>query len=137
MERGGTLTSSHFNRAHGILLVYSIDDLTSLSRLSHWKENALRYAKGSKMFLVGNKVDLDTHEQEVKDSTAEGFAGKHEIPTDRIFRISAKTEKGFSELFTTVGTVLKKETEPSLPHVNPFRIDPNDEKDGKKSGCCR
>lgn len=136
MEKAGTLTSNHYKGAHGVLLTYAINDLSSLGTLPGWKENAARYSEDATYFLVGNKIDVGDYEIEVKESTICGFCQKYDIPIDNAFYISAKTEDGFQDMFKSIAKILKKSHIGQTATNKGFRIvfDETDHK--QKSGCC-
>ena len=137
MERAGTLTSNHYKGAHGVLLTYAINDVSSLGTLPSWKENAARYSKDATYFLVGNKIDVNEYEREVKESTIAGFCEKHSIPFDNAFYISAKTEDGFTDMFRSIAKILKKSHVGQMEPNKGFRIvlDATDNKETRK--CCQ
>ena len=135
MEKAGTLTSNHYKGAHGVLLTYAVNDVSSLGTLPSWKENAGRYSKDATYFLVGTKADVGDYEVEVKESTITGFCQKHGIPTDNCFYISSKTEKGFKEMFKSVAKVLKKTSVSQPESSKGFHIVLDETDSGKKS-CC-
>lgn len=60
-ERFLTLSSVYYRGAHGVLLVYSVVDRNTFSRINSWIGNIDRYCTDSEppaMILVGNKADL-------------------------------------------------------------------------------
>jgi len=136
MEKAGTLTSNHYKGAHGVLLTYAVNEISSLGTLPSWKENASRYSKEATYFLVGNKIDVGDYEKEVKESTISGFCQKHSIPFDNAFYISAKTDDGFKDMFKSIAKILKKSHIGQTEQNKGFRIvlDATDNKD--RSKCC-
>ncbi len=133
MERAGTLTGGHYSGAHGVLLTFAVDDISSLGALNGWKENALRYTEQPVFFLVGNKIDVD--DSEVKESSISAFCERHNIPEENCFAVSAKEDDGLDEMWQNIASDLMKSSTPHLKKNNdPFCIKPRDETDGR--GCC-
>lgn len=134
MEKAGTLTGGHYSLANGVLLTYAVDDVSSLSSLHGWKENALRYTENAVFFMVGNKIDVPNHDIEVRDSTIAAFCEKHHISESNVFKVSAKTDEGIAEMFKKITQVLDFSEIPTTRKQSGFNIQPGDEPDGKK--CC-
>lgn len=62
-EKFRTLTSSYYRGAHGVIMVYGVDDPESLKHLeTAWLEEARRYVNNPNAvyMIVGNKSDLPT-----------------------------------------------------------------------------
>lgn len=58
-ERFGTVTSSFYRAAHGVILVYDVTDKKSLANVRCWNEEIERYSRTSICkILVGSKSDL-------------------------------------------------------------------------------
>lgn len=136
MEKAGTLTSNHYKGAHGVLLTYAVDDVSSLGTLPSWKENAARYSQDAVYFLVGNKIDVGDYEIEVKESTINGFCEKHGIPLDNAFYISAKTAEGFKDMFKSIAKILKTSHIGQTEQNKGFRIILDETDNKRKTGCC-
>ena len=136
MEKAGTLTSTHYKGAHGVLLTYSVTDVSSLGALPSWKENASRYSEDATYFLIGNKIDAGEYDFEVKESTITGFCQKYSIPIDNAFYVSAKNEDGFKDMFKSVAKILKKSHVGKTEQSKGFRIVLDETDNRKKEGCC-
>ncbi|CAG5135901.1 unnamed protein product [Candidula unifasciata] len=98
VERFRTLTRNFFRNTSAVLLVFSVDEPSTLSYLSKWEENVKEYAPTAQRFLIGNKVDKD---QLVSQEAAQHFAAFHNC--EFVFMTSAKTGQGISEVLSTVG----------------------------------
>ena len=60
-ERTRTSTSSYYQRAHGIIVVYDVTDKASFNNVKHWVQAIAIYAADSvDKLLVGNKCDLSS-----------------------------------------------------------------------------
>ena len=115
MERKNSLTSNYYKAAHAVLLVFAVDDSSSLNALSKWIEDVSRYApEETKTFLVGNKVDLDKEEFQVETSRVKSFAVNSKMTGS--YLVSALTGEGVMEMFDDVVRELKRGSlKPSMP----------------------
>ena len=94
VERFRTLTQNYYRGAHAVILVFSVDDESSLQCLVHWACDTLEFCPDAIKVVVGNKVDLRS---EVKSESVTQFADKYDC--DSIFYVSAKTGKGIEQTF--------------------------------------
>eukprot|EP00794_Sanderia_malayensis_P018932 gene18932-20837_t len=136
MERAGTLTGGHYSGAHGVLLTYALDDVNSFNDLRGWLENALRYTENAVLFVVGNKVDLDQGDIEVRSSMVTSFCEEHGIHANNCFTVSAKDDEGLDSMWQEIVKTLLASSVPHQQKVKGFQIIPKDEKDGPLSKCC-
>ncbi|KAG1701792.1 hypothetical protein DVH05_010285 [Phytophthora capsici] len=128
-ERYRAITSSHYRRAAGALVVFDISSReTFINAQDHWLKE-LKAAAGLSstlmncLMLVGNKVDLESHviqdvnyvDQELHESTASTLGLMH-------CRASAKTcynvRRAFEELVIAIYNADKKKTQ--KPDVEPI-----------------
>ncbi|KAG9099255.1 hypothetical protein FRC06_005452, partial [Ceratobasidium sp. 370] len=76
-ERFHAMTQSHYRRAHGVFLVYSIADLGSFNRCTEWlSEIRANVDESVPIMLIGNQVDRSA-ERVVQTSQGQGFALQH------------------------------------------------------------
>ncbi|KAI1286054.1 Ras-related protein RABD2b [Halotydeus destructor] len=102
LERVSSITSSYYKFAKAALLVYSLNNIESFHCLSQHLL-ILSMAEVSQVFLIGNKTDLTPYE--VTDADLEQF--QEQFPKfDGVYRISAKTNDGVQEMFTTIADKL-------------------------------
>ena len=98
-ERFRVLAPMYYRGAHAAILVYSITDDASFTEIDYWvnsvKENA---GADVALFLVGNKVDLETNRQV---SEAAGAAKAKDVGAS-FMETSAMTGSGIDDLFRTV-----------------------------------
>jgi len=81
------------------MLVFSLNSLESFHCLSQHLLEILSLAENAKIFLVGNKMDLQPHE--VTDSDIDLFV--EQFPKFHgIFKISCKTNSGVEEMFKEI-----------------------------------
>lgn len=107
-ERFRTLTTAYYRSAHGIILVYDVNDRETFVHIENWLQEVSRYAASDvNKVLVGNKCDI-LNKREVEYETARVYAEKLGISfteasakdrtnIDKIFNIMAR------ELVETLG----------------------------------
>ncbi|XP_020912043.1 GTP-binding protein ypt2 [Exaiptasia diaphana] len=119
LERTGSLTSHYYHAAHAVLLMYSVEDLTSLNMISHWIEDVEHYASYAIKFLVGNKSDVDKDDWEVSEDKAQKFVeGRNFVEK---YCVSAKTGDGIKEMFDDIARhLMKHQISPSKPMNDAF-----------------
>ncbi|GAB4836392.1 Ras- protein RABC2a [Ancistrocladus abbreviatus] len=97
-ERFGTLISSYYRGAHGIILVYDVTRRETFSNLSkNWVKEVELHSTNSECvkILVGNKVDRE-HERSVTREEGIALAREHNCP---YFECSAKTVENVQQCF--------------------------------------
>ncbi|MBA0780640.1 hypothetical protein Gotri_004718 [Gossypium trilobum] len=110
-ERFGTLTSSYYRGAHGIILVYDVtrrETFTSLSEV--WAKEVELYSTNQECIkvLVGNKVDRDSERAVTQE---EGMALAQQLKCS-FLECSARTRANVHQCFKDV--VLKILEVPTL-----------------------
>ncbi|XP_027162947.1 ras-related protein RABC2a-like [Coffea eugenioides] len=97
-ERFGTLTSSYYRGAHGIILVYDVTRRETFTNLSEiWAKEVELYSTNHDCIriLVGNKVDRDC-ERAVTVEEGMALAQEHKC---LFFECSAKTRANVQQCF--------------------------------------
>ena len=95
-ERFRTLTNNYYQKADGILLIYSIKDKDSFSTINNWiTEIKTKANEDVVVFLIGNKCDLDK-DREVSKKDGETLAEKYKIP---FYESSAKLDVNVKNVF--------------------------------------
>jgi small GTP-binding protein len=91
------LTKTHYQRAHGAIIVYDISDRNSFENVKTWAKNLEEYG-GDQLYivLVGNKNDLSKTERQV--TTEEGKILAKSLGIDFI-ETTAKTGENIQEMF--------------------------------------
>ena len=96
-ERFRTLTKSYFKMAHGIILVFDINNEDSFELLRSWileiNDNCL---ENTVKILIGNKSDLP---RKVEANTANALAVKHKM---KYFETSARNKLNVNEVFNNL-----------------------------------
>lgn len=99
-ERFRTLTAGYYRQANAVILVYSVDTVSSLSHLQEWIEDCINNNSDPDSLLwilVGNKAD---EPNEVPTSLVEGLCDQFGIRY--FFFTSAKTGDGVDKMFQGV-----------------------------------
>ena len=140
-----SLISSFYRNASLAMMVYAIDNKESFNHIESWlKEVKLQSNPDIKIFLIGNKSDLD-EKRKVSLEAAKTF--KEENAIHYFSETSAKNGINAKEVFVEAAKLLYKEhlkyrerkAKPSLTDNEKFPL-PNKEnknkKNRKKGGCC-
>ena len=102
MERMHSLTGTYFRETAAVLLVYDINNAVSLRRIPDWKSELQYHTKSAKVFLVGNKIDLQPAKYDDRHTTVEHVNKVMEQNIEdivRSFSVSAKEDKNVEKLF--------------------------------------
>ncbi len=87
-----------FDRARTVLLVYDISNRKTFTNIKKWYDFALTSAKGAKIILVGNKLDL----KDIREvPTEEGYQLAQELGIEFI-EISAKTKENIDKVLDII-----------------------------------
>ncbi|CAI0410863.1 unnamed protein product [Linum tenue] len=139
-ERFGTLTTSYYRGAHGIVLVYDVtkrDTFTNLSEI--WARDVEHYSTNHECvkLLVGNKVDKDSDRAVSRE---EGMALAQGLKCSFV-ECTAKSRESVEQLFREL--ILKIFEVPALlekgsgvPKTTTIRADRQASQQGRRNGCC-
>jgi len=138
-----SLISSFYRNASLAMMVYSIDSKDSFNHIETWlKEVKLQSNPDIKIFLIGNKADLE-QQREVKTSEAKSF--KEENGIHYFSEASAKNGLNSKEVFIEAAKLLynehlKYKTRANKTDINggnvPVPVKINNNKGERKQGCC-
>ena len=102
MERMHSLTETYYRETAAVLLVYDIHNALSLRRLPNWKADLKYHSKSARVFLVGNKNDLEPAKYDDRHTTVE-HVNRVMVPNSddivRVFEVSAKEDKNVEKMF--------------------------------------
>ena len=103
-ERFQSLTAQYYKRTNIVVLVCSLDDELTLTRLTKWYQGSQYYIdKRETIYAVcGVKSDLPDHQKEITLATMQLFAKHVEFPENCVFEVSAKTGAGINDMLRTV-----------------------------------
>ncbi len=105
---GGHARSSQVGRVFfqgvsGVLLIYDLTRRDTLDKLPLWIDQLKKYSPDARMYLVGNKNDLE----EERDVTYEEGELKHkQLNIAKFFETSAKTGEHIQETFEDLAKLL-------------------------------
>ena len=141
-----SLTSGFYRNASLAMMVYAIDNKESFNHIEYWlKEIKLLSNPDIKIFLIGNKADLE-EERQVQFNTAKTFKEENEI--NYFSEASAKNGINAKEVFIEAAKLLFKEhlkyKERNFKKIQnennkvpiPVKVTKNDKNSRKKGGCC-
>ncbi|XP_019533258.3 uncharacterized protein LOC109404774 [Aedes albopictus] len=142
MERVASVTSSYYKFAEAALLVFALDNPASFHSLSQHMLDVVTYAENAKIFLVGNKVDVEQSsggEPEVSDADMESFCEQCHSLISATYKTSCKTGEGLEDMFQDIANSLVESNRSRLElqalDTHGFKIEPPEET-GEPSCLC-
>lgn len=146
-EKYDAITTAHYRKSMGALVVYAVSDRASFTSVEKWinqiKENA---GPNCSIVLVANKTDLDQTEWQVSQEEGQNMAEKHGI---EFFEVSTLNNTGIDDTMNGLARLMCIKWEslagsftPGFndPHIITPRIEPNGFKLGAGGGggfgCC-
>ncbi|EDW49953.1 ras-like GTP-binding protein YPT1 [Drosophila sechellia] len=145
MERVASVTSSYYKFAEGVILVFALDNAASFHSLSQHLLDIVTYAENAKIFICGNKSDLEGREPEVSDEEVEAFCEQCHSLISATYKTSCRSGAGVEEMFRDISRQLvhanrsKMELQ-ALEHKS-FQVDTSsssaatNEEDASSCGC--
>ncbi|XP_017100607.2 ras-related protein Rab-11A [Drosophila bipectinata] len=143
MERVASVTSSYYKFAEGAILVFALDNAASFHSLSQHLLDIVTYAENAKIFICGNKSDLEGREPEVSDEEVEAFCEQCHSLISATYKTSCRSGAGVEEMFRDISRQLvhanrsKMELQ-ALEHKS-FQVDSAsdavNEEDASSCGC--
>ncbi|XP_022222850.1 ras-related protein RABA1c [Drosophila obscura] len=106
MERVASVTSSYYKFAEGAILVFALDNAASFHSLSQHLLDIVTYAENAKIFICGNKSDLEGREPEVSDEEVEAFCEQCHSLISATYKTSCRTGAGVEEMFRDISRQL-------------------------------
>ncbi|XP_059147781.1 ras-related protein Rab-43-like [Physella acuta] len=135
VERFRTITRNFYRNADAVLMVFSLDEMSTLFSLNSWEQDVKAYAPTALRFLLGNKTDLG---RAVSQDVVASFATNHNC--ESAFMASAKTGEGISNAFQVIAHKLfslhKTRSEEQQNSWLSTSVHVNQGKPNIKSGCC-
>lgn len=127
VERFRTITNNYYRGCHAAILVYSIDEPSSLHYLGHWIRDLEENAPVAQKILVGNKKDL---ESQISTQTIELFNTANECSLSVL--TSAKTGEGIQDTFNSIAKMLVEKNQEKSESGSALDLDSIQ----RKGGCC-
>ncbi|XP_068722151.1 ras-related protein Rab-14-like [Montipora capricornis] len=127
VERFRTITNSYYRGSHAAVLVYSVDEPSSLHYLGHWIRDLEEHAPNAKKVLVGNKKDLKC---QISTETVELFNTSNECTFCAL--TSAKTGEGIQDIFKDIAELLVQGYQENSSKGTNLDLDSAD----RRGGCC-
>ncbi|EDV96062.1 ras-related protein YPTC6 [Drosophila grimshawi] len=106
MERVASVTSSYYKFAEGAILVFALDNAASFHSLSQHLLDIVTYAENAKIFICGNKSDLEGREPEVSDEEVEAFCEQCHSLISATYKTSCRTGNGIEAMFQDISRQL-------------------------------
>lgn len=137
-ERFRTLTTAYYRSAHGIILVYDVNDRETFIHIENWLQEVSKYAANEvNRVLVGNKCDV-LNKREVEYETARVYAEKLGIS---FTEASAKDRTNIEKLFNIMANELVERLgesieEPSSLQEDKVELTAGTEVHGSGYRCC-
>ncbi|XP_075213579.1 RAS oncogene family member RabX6 [Lycorma delicatula] len=131
MERVASITSSYYKFAEAAILVFALDNAASFHILSQHLLDIVTYAENAKIFLCGNKSDLEGQTPQVTEADMETFCEQCHNLISATYKTSCKTGEGVDEMFADIAQhlVLSNRSRMELQTVDKdsFKISPPDD----------
>ncbi|XP_055917713.1 ras-related protein Rab-6B [Eupeodes corollae] len=139
MERVASVTSSYYKFAEGAILVFALDNASSFHSLSQHLLDIVTYAENAKIFICGNKSDLEGREPQVSDAEMEAFCEQCHSLISATYKTSCKTGEGIEEMFRDISNILvdanRSKIELQALEHHGFKIDHPDEPPEDDGNC--
>lgn len=131
-EKYRSLGPIYYRNASAGIAVFDISDADSLDGLSQWIDDFHRHTEDPLLYIVGNKIDLKSdNDQELLERASE-FADKNGA---KIMYTSAKEDTNVTQLFKTVFDDLVQSGK--VMNIEKSRLQASQKTDEKKdSSCC-
>ena len=98
-----SLITDFYRNSNLVIIVYSIDNKDSFINVEKWLNEFKSLASNAKIFLVGNKSDLNNSR---KISQEEGLKFKDDNKLDMFFEVSAKEGNNIANIFIEAAKIL-------------------------------
>ncbi|KAH8302969.1 hypothetical protein KR044_012474 [Drosophila immigrans] len=106
MERVASVTSSYYKFAEAAILVFALDNAASFHSLSQHLLDIVTFAENAKIFICGNKSDLEGREPEVSDEDIQAFCEQCHSLISATYKTSCRSGAGIEEMFQDIARQL-------------------------------
>ena len=131
------MSASYYQGAKAAILCYAMNDRHSFSMLSQHIIEIVMYSRTAKIFLCGNKLDLEENcDEKITDKDTETFQVECDSVLSGIYKVSCKSGEGIKEMFEDIAAIVRKQAaekfDPTLvqPHRSHLLQEP------QQQGCC-
>ena len=136
-ERYKSLSNTTIQIADGFFMVFAVDNKDSFNRVIDWIDFIDEHVNLEEkvLYLIGNKIDVETDERMVTKEEAEKFAKSKNF---KYFETSALKNKGIDEAFEEIFKDIYEMYKYSEKRNSNFNLDMkniNNEKNKKKKKC--
>ncbi|XP_055872492.1 uncharacterized protein LOC106064106 isoform X3 [Biomphalaria glabrata] len=119
-ERFRTITNSYFRGAHGIIVMYDVQNKDTFQQLPYWLDTVERFASSERsLIIVGHKADAENSKRQVSLEEAKTFA---EVKGIFFEEASSKNDLNVSPIFHKLTEMMLQKNQPILPvdkkHIN-------------------
>lgn len=143
LERVASITTNYFKYAEAAVIVFSYDSQESFNILSQHMLEVLGNAENAKIFVCGNKNDLQHQALGPSDELIAAFVTEYQVsPSENMIRktysVSCKTGEGVHEMFEDIATILARSLKADAAdavEANHFQLKAAD-MNNKTSSCC-
>lgn len=140
MERVASVTSSYYKFAEAAILVFALDNLPSFHALSQHMLDIVSYAENAKIFLCGNKMDLEATNPQVSEADMEDFCEQCQSLISATYKVSCKTGVGIEEMFQDIANILAESNRSrlelqALEQHGSFKVQPPADDEEKQCIC--
>lgn len=133
-ERFKAVTPMYYKECNVAIIVYAINDHKSFDSVKGWISDIISNTEIKPLlFIVGNKIDLETDQQITSDEEKEL---EKEFPDAIFCRSSAKTNSGIVELFDLVAEKAVQTNHVRNSNQKKINVKKDDDKNDSNSSCC-
>lgn len=130
-ERFQSISANYLKNSNGIIFVYSIDQHTSLEKLTDWMKDVVGSQKP--IILAANKCDLE-ETRDVTKQEGEEFAKKYNC---KFYEVSAKTGQNVNNVFHDIAFLTYEKMKSTIKvDKNQIKLTTKDKNAGNKKNCC-
>ena len=141
-----SLICSFYRNSSLAMIVYSIDNINSFENIDSWLRELRTHSNpGEKIFLIGNKKDLEENRQ-VEQSKGQEYSDEHEV--DLFMETSAKSGENAQLIFAKAAILLYEDNmkcrsynlfpRDTISNINlkSDSYNKDDDESRRKMGCC-
>lgn len=136
LERFNTLSSSYYQSASAAVLCFALDNRESFNALPQHLLEVVVHTKTAKIFLCGNKSDVNPDEVQVTDDDLENFKFQCDSVISGTYKISCKTGTGLDAFLENIVEQLANSVGCKREHALLKLQYDESQSDAKRGRCC-